>query len=313
MLGQGRGGTRALLALALTLMPGLSVARRAQADSATDKARAADAYERGRIANERGDFARAARELALADSILPDPVTLRAALHAATLADDPVLGTELLERAARRVKGLADVVAEARVRFAHRTGHIVVLCPLGVHCMATVDGEALSVSEARVVSIGVHTVGVQGDGPPEQRMLEVAADQTVTVQVPPPSPAVIRLPPGTGELHPAPWNGVSPWWFAGAAVLTAAAGAVTVISAVDTANQHARFDQDACDRAPSTPCAGLQTSGRSAQARTDALLGGTAALAAGSAALGIFVVRWTGGRDVSVGVRPGEAFLHASF
>jgi hypothetical protein len=312
MLGQGGRGTRARVA-AVTLALGLSVPCAARADPATDKARAADAYERGRIANERGDFARAARELALADSILPDPVTLRAALHAATLADDPVLGTELLERAARRDKGLAEAVAEARVRFAHRTGHIVVLCPAGVHCVATVDGEALSPSEPRVVAIGVHTVGVQGDGPPEQRMLEVAADETVSVQVPSPSAPVIRAPEPLPEPRPSGKAGISPLWFAGAGALTAALGAVTIVSAVDTANRHSQFDQAGCESAPNAGCASLRTAGTGAQARTDALLVATGVLAAGSAALGIFLVRWTGGPEVSVAVRPGEASLRASF
>ncbi len=293
--------------------------------AATDKARAADAYERGRIANERGDFARAARELALADSLVPDPVTLRVALRAATLADDAVLGTELLERAAAPLarapmdRQLASVVADARLRFAHRTGRVVVLCPEAVHCMATIDGAATTPGEARIVSVGVHTVGVQGNGLPEQRMLDVGADQTVTVGLPPsaapvatPTPVLPVVPDRPGPPPPTP-TGSSPLWFLGAAVITAGAGAATIVSAIDTANRHDHFDSADCARTAAPVCSTLAGDGLSAQRRTDALLIATGVLAASTATLGVFFTHWTGGRDVVVGLGPGEAFVRASF
>jgi hypothetical protein len=329
MLGSSRGGARArALVLALSLSPAVAALGEETACAqvaATDKARAADAYERGRIANERGDFARAARELALADSLVPDPVTLRVALRAATLADDAVLGTELLERAAAPLarapmdRQLAGVVAEARLRFAHRTGRVVVLCPEAVHCMATIDGAATTPGETRIVSVGVHTVGVQGNGLPEQRMLDVGADQTVTVGLPAqatPVAAPTPLPPvvPARPRSPAPTHGgASPLWFLGAAVITAGAGAITIVSALDTANRHADFDSSGCARAPASGCSSLAGDGLSAQRRTDALLIGTAVLAASTATLGVFFTRWTGGRDVSVGLGPREAFVRASF
>jgi hypothetical protein len=316
MLARGRGGARARVAVALGvwLLAGLAP-RPALADPATDKARAADAYERGRIANERGDFARAARELALADSILPDPVTLRVALHAATLADDPVQGTILLERAARGTvdRALADIVAEARVRFAHRTGRIVVTCPATVHCMATIDAEAATPAEPRIVTLGVHTVGVQGDGAPEQRMIEVTADETVTVGLSAPGPPPRSLPAQPAQPDPTAHRGASPVWFAAAATLTAVTGGFAIGSAVDTANRHAQFDQAGCERASSAACAGLRSDGLSAQGRTALLLVGTGVTAAATATLGIFFVRWIGGRDASVGVRASGVFARTSF
>ena len=316
MLARGRGVARARAAvvLGLALLAGLAP-RTARADAATDKARAADAYERGRIANERGDFARAARELALADSILPDPVTLRVALRAATLADDPVLGTVLLERAARGTvdRALADVVAEARVRFSHRTGRILVTCPATVHCMATIDAEAATPAEPRIVTIGVHTVGVQGEGAPEQRMIEVRADETVTVGLSAPRPPPVSLPAQPAQPDTAAHRGASPVWFAVAATLTAVTGGFAIDSAVDTANRHAQFDQAGCEHASSQACAGLRSDGLAAQGRTALLLAGTGVTAAATATLGIFFVRWTGGRDVAVGVRASGAFVRASF
>src|SRR5580693_6760902 len=71
----------------------------AQRPASTDASRARDAFERGSAAYRLGDYARAAAEYARADALDPNPAALRAALDAATLADDPVLGEELIERA----------------------------------------------------------------------------------------------------------------------------------------------------------------------------------------------------------------------
>ena len=54
--------------------------RDAHAQTASEKARAKEAYDRGVAAHERGDHQRAAEEFARADAIAPSPVALQAAL-----------------------------------------------------------------------------------------------------------------------------------------------------------------------------------------------------------------------------------------
>lgn len=155
-------------------------ARAAEPDG-PNLSRAHDAYTRGAAAYEQKDYARAARELSMADSLVPDPVTLRAALDAVRLADDPVLGAELLARASRGPQDalLAAAVSAARARFAHRTGAVVVHCD---GCLVLVDGAPARTGDPHVVLPGVHTVTLQRSGPPEPRLVSVAADVTLEVQ-----------------------------------------------------------------------------------------------------------------------------------
>jgi hypothetical protein len=294
---------------------------RAAPGASADEARARDAYERGTIALRNGDYARAAAEFAQADSIAPNPVTLRAALNAATLADDPVLGTELLARADRGPsdKALTEAVLAARPRFAHRTGRIVVRCGPAGPCLATVDGAALEPAKPRIVAVGVHTVTLLGGGAPEVRMTWVAADQTVEVAIappagqsskPPPPPSPAPAPPPEHEA-----SGVAPGWFFVATAVTAAAAGLTIWSGVDTLNRHAAFDNAGCRQGPRPDCGALAGDGRSAERRTNVFLIGTAALALGTAGLGVFLVRWGGPRRESVGLvmRGPSVSLHATF
>ncbi len=108
------------LGLALGLLVAPAAADPAPPGAAADRARAREAYDRGAAAHQRGDEATAARELALADAILPNPVTLQAALEAALAADDGALAITLCERAQRApLDGpLAELVQRARARFA---------------------------------------------------------------------------------------------------------------------------------------------------------------------------------------------------
>jgi hypothetical protein len=318
MFGPGREGVRARVLVATTAVIGVWLLLAGTAYGDTDRTRAADAYERGRIANERGDFARAARELALADSIIPDAVTLRAALKAATLADDAVLGTQLLERTSRAPmdRALAEAAADARVRFAHRTGRIVVTCPGAARCMVTIDGEAVKPAEARVVSIGVHTVSVQGDGPLEQRMLDVAADQTVPVELSAPSstPTAVPVPAPPEKLATPARTGISPAWFVTAAAATAIVGGAAIGFAVNTAHVHGQFTSDGCgNSSPPSECDTLRSSGLTSQGREDALFAAAGILGAATVAIGIFGTRWGSGTVISMRLGPSQASVRAEF
>jgi hypothetical protein len=312
------------LAASVVLAPG--PARAADPDG-TDLSRAHDAYARGASAFAQGDYARAARELAVADALVPAPVTLRAALEAVTLADDPILGTELIERAARSPLDptLAHALAVAQARFAHRTAALTVRCD---GCLALVDGNPARAGVRQIVLPGVHQVTVQKRGAAEPRLVTVAADESRDVLVDSPVDAPAAAPadgraatvpsdPGAGRPARASSErgGVSPVWFVAASVATVALGAVTVWSAVDTASVHSDFQTRGCAVAAVAGCSELQSSGQSAQSRTTWLAVGTGALATGTTLLGALGVHWAhpAGREVSVSASPRGASLRVSF
>jgi hypothetical protein len=300
-----RGGLCVAVVVLVWLVPRSALSAPAPPDGSS-LSRAHDAYARGAAAFSQKDYARAARELAAADALVPDPVTLRAALDAVTLADDAVLGQELVARARRERErdkpdsALARSASIAEQRFLHRTGTLVVRCE---DCIAVIDGTPAVVGEPRVVLPGAHTVSVQRHGAPETRLVPVAVDEAREVRVrkhesiaePPPPP-----PPEPER------SGVAPAWFVAAAVGTVALGAVTIGSAVDLANDHASFVSASCQTTGTSACDQRASAGRSAQARTLGLGVATGVFAAGTGALAAFVT-WKRSPTHEVGLALGAA------
>ena len=279
---------------------------RPTAPAALERARAA--YSRGAAAYERGDYATAARALAEADALAPDPVTLRAALDAVALADDPVLGAALVERAAERPAdaGLAGSLQAARARFAGRTGKVRVTCPGAAKCAATLDGKPVEAGRSTIATVGRHVAGARRDDRGghddrgwrddrgghddrgEERAVEVKPGETAEVAFAAPAPAPAPAPlPSAGEP-------LSPAWFLAGLGATAVAGGITVALAVDTAGRHDAFVGAGCAGPVHGDCAGLAGDGLSAQHRTNALLGVTAALGAATVAIGVLTFRSRG-------------------
>ena len=189
------------------------------------------------------------------------------------------------------------------MRFAHRTGRIVVRCSSGASCLATVDGAPVEPSRARIVSPGVHTVTLQTTGRAEPRLVDVPSDNVVEVTATP-TPTPTATP-----------GGLSPAWFASAAVATGVALGFGVWSGVDTSNQHAAFDDAGCLARSGPSCSSLGSSGLAAQARTNVLFVATGALAVTMGALGLFATRWHGLATASVGLElhGGRVVLGATF
>ena len=310
----GGRATRARIVMSLLVVRTVTQAHEASASEpdGTNLSRAHDAYARGAAAYAQQDYERAARELAIADELVPAAVTLRVALEAVTLADDPVLGMELIERARREPtdRDLVHAAAVAEQRFAHRTGSVVVRCD---DCLAMIDGSPAAVGQPRRVLPGVHTVSVQRHGSPETRLVPVAADDTREV--------VVRPRSREGDVSPsaAPSDeggrGVSPVWFVAAAIASASLAAVTVWSAVDTASDHQAFASQGCGMTDKAGCAALASSGQSAQTRTLALGIGTGAAVVGTAVLGAIGVRWRSstGRDVGLALHGTSLALRFTF
>jgi hypothetical protein len=109
---------------------------------------------------------------------------------------------------------------------------------------------------------------------------------------PNPTPTPSPSPSPTPSPSPSPTPGVSPVWFFTGVGITAALGAVTLLSGLDTTRKHDDYFHQNCDRFTSSACASASDAGISAQHRTNIFLGVTAVAAAGTAVLGLFFVRW---------------------
>jgi len=294
----------------------------AMADPPPPEIQAHEAYDRGTRAYQRGDYATAAREYAAANALAPNPIALQAALDAAVQADDPVLGTQLLDMARRQPPeaALASTEAKAERAFAHRTGHIRFECT--PPCLGAVDGAAVDVRAPVLVRVGSHRVTVESAGSSSERSVTVPADETVVVSAPPapapaPAPALAAAPAPAPAAAPAPASargGLSPAWFFVSLGATAVAGGIALWSGLDTASRHADFEAAHCGAAPSDPihCGQLASAGQSAQTRTNVLLGVTAALGVTTIAAAM-LVQWHASDRVTASVGPGRAALAVRF
>jgi hypothetical protein len=282
-------GPAFLAAIALTLV----VHGASAAPSATDLAK--EAYDRGTAAYEAKDYRLAAREFAHADELAPNPVALQAALDAAVLADDPLLGMDLADRAAREggTTALHAAADAARLRFADRVGTIVVRCS-PASCAPTVDGTPLLATTPRRVLAGAHEVVVAFDERASVRRSVMVHGKSVSEVVADRSAS----------------SGLSPTWFFVGASATAVLSGLTIASAIDTKNKHDDLGTRNCSAVLAEGCTDLANRGISAQNRTNVLLGVTAAMGIGTALTGIFFTRWSGAAlTIHVAERQATAIL----
>jgi hypothetical protein len=273
---------------------------------ADDLERAGALYDKGAAAQRARDYRRAAALFARADELVPDPAALEAALRAAVLADDPVLGMTLVERAAREPghRAVAAAASEAQRRFADRVGQVRVECR---RCDVEVDGRALASGAARWAIAGDHRITAARGAWSEERTVRVAAgDRTVVTFAPDDAP---RRATTSREARDAPSPrddaGVSPLWFGVGAGATALSGALTLASAVDTVSLHDDF--------VAHPTEARAEEGRAAEARTIALLAVTSALAVTTTILGLYAVRWSDDAAVAVAPLPGGGVASAAW
>lgn len=119
--------------------------------------------------------------------------------------------------------------------------------------------------------------------------LRLAVDRPKEVVVPPPDPPPTRPPPP-------PQPGPSPLWFYVGAGVTAVVGGVTVWSALDTQRAFDDYERDLPGLNQRQADARV-AAGHDKELRTNLLIGATALAAAGTAALGLFVVDWGRGSE----------------
>jgi hypothetical protein len=299
------------LVVALLACASLAWSAPSEADGPPVAADAHDAYARGTSAYRRGDYATAAREYAAADALAPNPVALQAAIDATVLADDPVFGTTLLDRArgVPRTDALLTTMLTAEKKFAHRVGRIRLKCP-SAPCLGAIDGAAAVAGEPIVVGVGSHAVTLEAAGALVQRVVTVAPDETIVVAPdaappppgPPPSPVPTPPPAAPRPQEPilvTPEVRGSPsrvWLYAGLGATVVAAGGVTIAFAVDTASRHASFERACTTPAPS--CPSLASAGQAAQLRTNVMIGVTTGLGVLGLAT-VLSIRW---HDASLSV-----------
>lgn len=316
------------------LLLALLVASAARADGAQQAAR--EAYDRGVEAHKRGDLGRAAEEFARADALAPSPVALGAALDAAVAANRPVLGVELVARAARtspQPPELKRSVEAARAAFAGKTGRITVVCNEGAACGATLDGQTIAPNVERVVLVGEHALVFRVGGNEEPRRVQVGPDAALELHPSaaavlsgpsptplPPSPAATTPPPAAPPA-PAPAPPSPPAKrdeaarepqagkplprfvivLAGGLTVVAAGGAVW--SGVAAGGVYDDFEAAGCPDFAGARCADLASRGSSLQTRANVLFATTGVLGAATFAAALLWVDWGAGDRKAASVR----------
>jgi hypothetical protein len=300
-----------------------SVALAGGASAQTDTKGAKEAYERGVAASKKGDYEVAATEFARADTLAPSPIALQAALDAAVDADDPVLGSELVERSARApaTGALAASIAGAKKKFAGRAGRVHVACPESHTCKTQIDGKDVDASKPVWVRVGRHGVYVVLSPGGTDSMSPVDVDATTIAEVTPkltptpaPAPAPAPTPAPTPTPAPAPAPAPAPiddhpdaqkpvdvaknglpsvifWTGVGA---TALLGGGSIALGVLTKSTHDDFVKAGCDRAPASGCESKQSSGQTLQVLADVGFAMTAVAGVATIVIGVAFTDWKG-------------------
>jgi hypothetical protein len=306
----------------------------ASARAQSDLARAKEAYDRGVAAHQRGDFRAAAREFADADALAPSAVALQAALDEAVDADDPVVGSELLERS-KRVPApvpakLARSIDAARKKLGGRAGRVHVTCPAGAACTATMDDAPFDTKKASWTGLGPHKLVVVVDGEPLLKTIDVKANDTVEIAplsrsaapgtgpapapvtpvgpLPPTAPPPPTEPPAAPPeaVRPAPTppaearGGLPPVVFWVGLGVTAAAGATAGYFMLHTKSLHDDFASAGCSDAPASGCDTKKSDGESAQTTANITLGVTAGLAVLVTLVGVAFTDWKPSKSSAV-------------
>lgn len=301
---------RRALILALCLLAA-GVTSEARADTGA----AQEAYERASEAFGRKSYSEAAAGFALADRLQPNPVALEAAFKAVLLADDPVLGMELVERAEQRPPNpkIEGYLKQARAAFGQRAGKLAATCADERGCTVKLNGAVLELGKRHWVRAGSQVLEVTVDGKSTTHQVEIKPGATLEFTAPaPPRPVQVTTPPAPAVAGPAPERqqpkktetptsaGLHPAIFGVTAGLFAVAGGVTIWSGVDTLALNDRYLEELDDSA--------REPGMAAQDRTNVLIGVTIGGAIATTLVAIFT-DWGSGDDHAA-ARPGAAIRY---
>jgi hypothetical protein len=324
-----RRGLATLALLSVLALPALAHADEPQPSPERIKA-AAEEFDRGRRAYLAKDFEQAAVHFENAYRDAPRAETLRLAIRARRDAKQLARAATLAAIAQQRypedasTKQLAKETLEAAAPQLHE---YAIDC--SVECAVAADGRVVSQSDALHHRIfldpGSHDLGIsfsQGRAAAKKIEATRGGKDTLAFEAPP-LPPVERPPPPPGERAtrppppppppPAREKPLGPVVFFVGAGLTAAAGAATIWSGIDTQNAPG---VDAVRR----ECAGKDAScpayqeGQDKELRTNVALGATIGLAVVTGVIGVFFTQWSSTRpEASAGLRVGPGGVVARF
>lgn len=133
-------------------------------------------------------------------------------------------------------------------------------------------------------------------------------DVVVVPDASPANPPVSRAPttPSSSSRH------LSPVWFVAGAGATAALAGLTIWSGLDTRSAFSDYERD-LPRLTQAEADARVSDGHSLELRTNLLLAGSVVCAAGTAALGIWFVDFSGQQRTSLGLSPSGVALSGKF
>jgi hypothetical protein len=295
----------ALVALGV-LLSVLVFAKVVSASEESSRAQAAQQFNEGSSAFDRGDFKHAADAFELAYRLAPHVDSLWNAARARQRAGD------LPHAATLYARYLREAPADARDRNVATAQLGSLAARLGCIEVHGRDIEQLTVDEQSIeerivyVSPGAHVVAATVAGALLQQTPQLAAGAVVSLvfeapaAVIPPEPRDAPRPDDlTVQARPPPTSrpsSVSPWLVGAGGVLTGVAVAATIASGLSTLS--------ALDAFNARPTASNLAAGQSMQARTNVLLGVSVGLGVMTTATAIWLVDWRGGRrgDVRLGI-----------
>jgi hypothetical protein len=281
----------------------------AATEPSVDDIKAAEAeFNRGRESYRAGEFVEAAEHFESADGHAPNDKVLELAIsardkagnedRAATLAQ---LGLETYPNSERLKKVAAPLVDKARAELVQVTIECSEACTL-------LDGTRIVhgvPAERRIIFLtpGDHTMraGWSDERTLSQNVTGAAGESSSLTFTAPPVPKK-ETPLGasagaTGQdlgAGPSPLRVLNPLYFYIGAGATAVLGGVTIWSGIDTVNNPGKDKvRDACQRGL-TSCDSLYNQGKSAELRTNLLIGATSLVGAATAVVGIFFTDWNG-------------------
>lgn len=297
------------------LLPVLALAQIAPMSEEGARGEAAQQFEEGSTAFDRGDFAHAADAFERAYRLVPHVDTLWNAARARQRANELPRAATLYARYLREAPADArdrNVATAQLTSLAARFGCIEVHGS-GIEQLA-VDERP---SEERIiyVSPGAHVVRAVVAGALVRRTPQLEAGDVLSLVFEAPAPVVSAQPrpapqPDRSmvEARPPPPSGrrgVSPWFVAGGGVLTGVAVAAAIASGLSTLSRVDAFD--------ARPTASNLAAGRSMQTRTNVLLGVSIGLGVMTAATAVWLVDWRGSPPGGVRLGLGVARVEAEW
>ncbi|HVJ14788.1 MAG TPA: hypothetical protein VM686_05080 [Polyangiaceae bacterium] len=306
-----------ILGAVLLATPALVQAQEATEPTPAQIRAAAEAFDRGREAYKEEQYQAAAEQFERADANAPSETALELALRARDKANNPDRAATLAALAVTRhpqSKGLQKLAAEILQQYRRDLFELRVTCaePCDLTSDAKIVHGAPALERTVYLMPGSHSLTADFGGS-RTKAQTLAADaggkgdlwfevpeQTAQPEAHPPvasAPTAPVEPPPEQPAEKPVRHGWSPAIFWTGAAVTAAAGAFTIWSGVDTINNPgADYVRDICaEEGEDGPnCQSAYNEGRDKQLRTNIAIGATAVLGAATIVIGALATDWGG-------------------